>query len=285
MIRIGIAGWTYKDWENIVYPAKPRPRGFDKLTYLAGFFDTIEINSSYYGAPRPTAARKWAESVEGNDAFQFTAKLFHSFTHERNAAPNDEKDFKDGIEPLVEAKRFGALLIQFPWSFKNSPDNRTYLVGLQKRFREYPLVIEVRHSSWIEDEILNLLSELGVGICNIDQPLFHRSVKPRMDVTSTVGYIRLHGRNYRNWFSPKADVRERYDHLYTADELDPWADRAKQIARDAKETYVVGNNHNIGKAAVNALELRALISGAPVKVPKSLSEAYPRLRLIAAETG
>ncbi len=102
----------------------------------------------------------------------------------------------------------------------------------------YPLVIEVRHSSWIEDDILDLLSELGVGLCNIDQPLFYRSVKPRVDVTSTVGYIRLHGRNYRNWFSPTADVRARYDHLYSVEELDAWADRTKQIAKEAKDTYL-----------------------------------------------
>lgn len=242
MIRIGIAGWKYKDWDGIVYP-KPKPRGFDELNYVAGYFDTVEINSSFYGAPRPAAAKKWVVSVVNNHAFQFTAKLFHSFTHERKPMPNDEKDFKDGIAPLVEANRLGALLIQFPWSFKNSPESRQYLVGLKRRFREYPLVIEVRHASWIKDEILDLLNELGVGIVNIDQPLFQRSVTPAAHVTSTIGYIRLHGRNYKNWFSKQADVRERYDHLYSLDELDPWVDRTKQIAKDAKEIYVMSNNH------------------------------------------
>ena len=276
MVRIGIAGWKYKDWEGIVYP-KPKPRGFDELAYISGYFDTVEINSSYYGAPRPTAAKKWIESVAGNNRFQFTAKLFHAFTHERKLAPNDEKDFKDGIAPLVEANRFGALLIQFPWSFKNSPESREYLINLQKRFREYPLVVEVRHGSWIEDEILDLFSELGIGLCNIDQPLFHRSVKPAAHVTSTIGYVRLHGRNYQHWFSKKASVRERYDHLYTLDELEPWVDRTRQIAEDAKDTYVMSNNHNIGKAAVNALDFRALLSGEPVNAPPILVQAYPHL--------
>ena len=276
MVRIGIAGWKYKDWEGIVYP-KPKPRGFDELAYISGYFDTVEINSSYYGAPRPTAAKKWIESVAGNNRFQFTAKLFHAFTHERKLAPNDEKDFKDGIAPLVEANHFGALLIQFPWSFKNSPESREYLISLQKRFREYPLVVEVRHGSWIEDEILDLFSELGIGLCNIDQPLFHRSVKPAAHVTSTIGYVRLHGRNYQHWFSKKASVRERYDHLYTLDELEPWVDRTRQIAEDAKDTYVMSNNHNIGKAAVNALDFRALLSGEPVNAPPTLVQAYPHL--------
>lgn len=129
--------------------------------------------------PRPETARKWVESVNENTRFKFSAKLFHSFTHERNPASNDEREFKEGIAPLIEAGRFGALLIQFPRSFKSSRDNREYLIALQKRFSEYPLVVEVRHASWLDEKILDLLSELGVGICNIDQPLFRRSVQPR----------------------------------------------------------------------------------------------------------
>jgi uncharacterized protein YecE (DUF72 family) len=282
VIRIGLAGWKYKDWEGIVYPAKPRARGFDQLEYISNYFDTVEINSSFYGAPRPSSAKKWVESVADNGQFRFTAKLFHAFTHERKPAPNDEKDFKDGIAPPVEAGRLGALLIQFPWSFKNSQENKGYLTSLQKRFREYPLVVEVRHGSWIEDDILDLFGELGIGICNIDQPLFHRSVKPAAHVTSTIGYVRLHGRNYRQWFSKEADVRERYDHLYSLDELDPWVGRTKQIAQDAKDTYVVSNNHTIGKAAVHALDIRALLTGQPVNVPPPLIAAYPHLKQIAA---
>ncbi len=277
MIRVGPAGWKYKDWDGVVYP-KPKPRGFDDLAYLSGYFDAIEINTSYYGPPRPATAKKWIESVAGNSVFKFTAKLFHAFTHERNPAPNDEAEFKDGIAPLVEAGRFGALLIQFPWSFKYSPEHREYLIRLQKRFAEYPLVVEVRHASWLAEEILDLLSELGVGICNIDQPLFHRSVKPAAHVTSALGYVRLHGRNYKNWFSAKADVRERYDHLYSLDELDPWVARAKQIEKDAGDTYVVTNNHYLGKAVVNAVEIASVLKEKPVAVPPLLLQHYPELR-------
>lgn len=190
MIRVGPAGWSYKDWAGIVYP-EPKPRGFDPLAYLAGYFDVIEINSSFYGPPRPATAKKWAESVKGNPSFQFTAKLFQSFRHSRKPAPNDEKEFKEGIAPLMESTSLGALLAQFPWSFKNEPGTREYLVGLQRRFREYPLVLEVRHSSWVEESILDWLAELSVGICNIDQPLFHRSIRPAARVTSNVGYVRL----------------------------------------------------------------------------------------------
>jgi uncharacterized protein YecE (DUF72 family) len=276
MIRVGTAGWKYKDWDGIVYP-KPKPRGFDELTYLSTFFDAIEINSSYYGPPRPSAAKKWVESVAGNSLFQFTAKLFHSFTHERKPAPNDEKDFKEGIAPLVEGARLGALLLQFPWSFRNSRENREYLIGLQRRFREYPLVLEVRHASWTEPGTLNLLAELDVGLCNIDQPLFNRSIEPGAEATSAIGYIRLHGRNYKTWFAESANVRERYDYLYSVDELEPWVDRVKDVAGKTKNTYVMSNNHNIGKATANALQIASILKGKPVAAPSTLIQHYPEL--------
>jgi len=276
MIRVGSSGWKYKDWEGIVYP-KHRPRGFDDLAYLARYFNAIEINSSFYGPPRPSAAKKWLESIEGNLLFRFTAKLFHSFTHERKPTPSDEKDFKNGIAPLVEGGRFGALLLQFPWSFRNTHENREYLIGLGKRFREYPLVLEVRHASWTQPEAFELMAELDVGVCNIDQPLFHRSVRPGTEATSALGYIRLHGRNYKTWFAEKANVRERYDYLYPVQELEPWIDRVREVAGKTKETYVMCNNHNLGKAAVNALQLASILKGESMPAPPILSAHYPEL--------
>jgi uncharacterized protein YecE (DUF72 family) len=282
VIRIGPAGWKYKDWEGVVYP-KPAPRGFDPLAYIASYFSTVEINSSYYGPPRPGTAQKWVGSVSHNRDFRFTAKLFHSFTHERKPAPDDERDFKAGLAPIVEADRLGAILIQFPWSFKNESENRRYLWQLQARFKDYPLVVEIRHASWITDEVLDTFAALGIGFYNIDQPIFHRSVKPTTHATSSVGYVRLHGRNYRNWFSQHAGVRERYDFLYSMAELEPWVARVKTIAEDAEETYAVTNNHNLGKSTVNALELQAFLSGRPVQVPPRLLESYPELQQIANE--
>jgi uncharacterized protein YecE (DUF72 family) len=276
VIRIGPAGWSYKDWNGIVYP-HPKPRGFDPLTYLARYFNTIEINSTFYGPARPSAAKQWIDSIQANPDFRFTAKLFQSFTHSRHPAPLDEKDFKDGIAPLMQAGRLGALLMQFPWSFKNDAESRSYVVALARHFREYPLVLEVRHSSWIDESVLDLLGDLGVGICNIDQPLFKRCIRPDARVTSEIGYVRLHGRNYKQWFSPTANVRERYDHLYSVKELEPWVDRIRQISSDAAETYAITNNHNIGKAPANALEIAAMLAGSEVDVPPTLVAHYPAL--------
>jgi uncharacterized protein YecE (DUF72 family) len=276
MIRIGTSGWSYKDWNGIVYP-KPKPRGFDELEYIARYFNTVEINSSYYGSPRATAAKKWGESVAENRAFRFTAKLLHTFTHEREASRSDEKEFKDGIAPLMDAGRFGALLLQFQWSFRNTPEDRQYLIGLHNRFRDYPLVLEVRHASWTQPEILDMLAELGIALCNIDQPLFKGSVKPAAEATSSIGYVRLHGRNYKTWFAEKPGVRERYDFLYSPEELEPWVARIRELSDKTEDTYAMSNNHNLGKAAVNSLQIAAMLMGRPVPAPPLLAEHYPQL--------
>ncbi len=281
MIRIGPAGWSYKDWEGIVYPTA-KPKGFDPLAYLAQYFNTIEINSSFYGPPRPSTAKTWAKRVKGNPRFRFTAKLWEAFTHKRNASSEDERAFKEGIAPLLEADRFGVLLLQFPWSFRFDNENRRYLLELQNRFREFPLVLEVRHASWAAPEVLDMLADLDIGLANIDQPLFKRSIKPGAEVTASIGYVRLHGRNYKNWFAPNADVRARYDYLYTVDELEPWVERIKAVSRKTKETYAVTNNHHVGKAVTNALEISSLLTGKPVKAPPPLLEHYPELREFTA---
>ncbi len=283
MIRISPAGRKYKDWEGVVHP-KPRRGASIGWPTSPSTSRLSRFNTSHYGPPRPAAARKWVDSVSLNPDLRFTAKLFHSFTHEREPAPTDERDFKAGIAPIVDAQRLGAILIQFPWPFKNEQDNREYLWQLQARFREYPLVVEVRDASWITADILDTFAVLGLGFCNIDQPIFQRFVKPLAHTTSAVGYVRLHGRSYQNWFSRKADVGGRYDHLYSLDELEPWAACVRSIAEDAAETYAVTNNHNLGKLTVNSLELQAFLGNEPVKIPPMLIENYPQLRDLSDES-
>jgi uncharacterized protein YecE (DUF72 family) len=145
--RIGPAGWAYKDWWGIVYPAR-KTKDLRELSYLAGYFDTLEINVSFYRPLTPKMAEAWVKQVEGNAQFRFTAKLWRGFTHDRNATASDRQLFLDGIAPLKEGERLGALLLQFPWSFRNTDENRSYVLKLAHEFRELPLVLEVRHGSW-----------------------------------------------------------------------------------------------------------------------------------------
>ena len=276
MIHFGTAGWLYKDWEGIVYPS-PKPRGFDPLEFIARFFTTVEINSTYYAPAKAATAVKWIERISDFPDFRFTAKMWKRFTHERTTAwKRDEvKEVRAAFDKLHEAGRLGAVLLQFPWSFRRTDENREWLDDVTHTFGMYPLVLEVRHESWNTPEFYAGLSDRGIGFVNIDQPLFSRSIKPSASVTSSVGYIRVHGRNYKDWFRKGAGVEARYDYLYSAEELKPWAKRAKEIAAVAEETYVVTNNHYKGKAAANAVMLEALTGGKKAAAPASLVEEYP----------
>ena len=277
IIRIGPAGWSYKDREGVVYPQKPG-KAFDPLESLARFFNTIEVNSSFYRPPAPTTTKSWVKRVAENKEFVFTAKLHRLFTHERGkATKKDEKEYRAGMDVLAKAGKLGSVLLQFPWSFKNTPDDRVYLAKLLEKFSDYPLVLEVRHSSWNTPEIYEWLEERGVGICNIDQPIFAKSIRPQALTTSPVGYVRLHGRNYKDWFRDKAQPHERYDYLYSVDELDPWVTRIKEVAKHSRETYVITNNHFRGKGVVNAIEIKAALEEERVPAPEPLFKEYPRL--------
>ncbi len=284
-IRIGPAGWSYKDWEGVVYPQKPGAK-FDPLEFLARFFNTIEINSSFYRPFTPTTAKSWVERVASARDFMYTAKLYRVFTHERGkATADDEKQVREGLDVLRSAGKLGALLLQFPWSFKNTLEDRAYLSKLIERLRDYPLVLEIRHSSWNNPQIYEWLEETGVGICNVDQPLFAKSIKPAELTTSQIGYVRLHGRNYQDWFREKAPRDDRYNYLYTIDELEPWISRIKEIAAKTQESYVITNNHFRGQAVVNALEIKATLTEEKVPAPAPLFERYPRLADSAVPEG
>jgi uncharacterized protein YecE (DUF72 family) len=275
VIRFGVAGWDYQDWWGRVYPAR-RPRGFDPLACLSRYFDTIEINSTFYRPATARSAAGWAKRVGRNSGFKFTAKLWQRFTHEREAAwSTDEVTLaQEGLKPLADAGKLGCVLVQFPWSFKRTPESREWLEDLVGAFSAFPLAVEVRHSSWNVPEFYASLAEHGVGVVNIDQPVFKNSITPSGRVTAGVGYVRLHGRNYENWFRDDAEPHERYDYLYSASELAPWLERIHQVAARAHETYVITNNHYAGQGATNAAMLRKLYGEGDVEVPPELEESY-----------
>ncbi len=281
---VGPAGWSYPDWAGFVYPV-PRFKGFHEAAYLAEFFDNIEINTSFYQPLRPEHAKLWIERVAGNPAFLFTAKLWQRFTHEPAATVEDEKAVRAGFDVLREAGKLGAILLQFPFSFHTTSETVAHLTVLLKRFADYPLVVELRHATWQTDETLQLLREHNAGFCNIDQPIIGHSLEPSAEATSPVGYVRFHGRRYDTWFSddPGVPTHERYNYLYTAEELDPWAGRIRKVQQHTRKTFVVTNNHYQGKAVVNALQLISILKGKKVKVPEPLRQHYPELEKIASE--
>jgi uncharacterized protein YecE (DUF72 family) len=320
-IRVGPAGWSYPDWAGYVYPS-PRPKGFHEATYLAEFFDTIEINTSFYSPLQPGHAHQWLERVAANPRFLFTAKLWQKFTHETffeeesgttaaparssssklsrmasgstgNPSAEDERVVRAGFDVLRNAGKLGAVLLQFPFSFHRTSETTAYLTAVLKRFADYPLAVEVRHASWDDPEIFALLGEHHAAICNIDQPIIGKSLLPREgrsplpgeDPGAPIGYVRLHGRRYDTWFSddPTIPPHERYNYLYSTEELTPWAERIQTAGEHARKVFAITNNHYLGKGVVNALQLISIMRGAKVNVPEPLRARYPELEKIASK--
>jgi uncharacterized protein YecE (DUF72 family) len=277
---IGPSGWSYPDWEGVVYPTRPGA-GFKPLRFIAGLFNAVEVNSSFYRTPTPRITESWPALVPRD--FRFAFKLTRAFTHDRHRFPprSEAAAFCAALRPVSDAGRLGPILMQFPWSFRYTPDAVEWLDRLAEAFRPYERFVEVRHTSWARPEALEALSRVG-GYCNIDQPVLRDCLPPTTHVFGRNAYARFHGRNAAHWFAENQAAFERYNYLYTPDELREWVARLNEMARQAQDVYVFSNNHYRGQGVANALEIRALLGEPPRAIPSELLAAYPRLAAIAA---
>ncbi len=273
----GTCGWSYPHWNGAVYP-KNRSRGFHALETIAHYFDAVEINTSFYQDLRPEISRLWIKKVEHNPKFLFCAKLHRRFTHERTSEPAAIATFKDGLWPLLRAGKFGCLLMQFPWTFRYTAENRAFFIKLRRAFHEFPLVAEMRHGSWALDEAIGTLIDQRVGFCNIDQASYTKAMPPTEFLTSSTAYVRLHGRNPQDWTQEFASPRKpavRHDYLYTRTELLEWRDRIERLRPYASSTFVFTNNDIGGKAVVNGLQIAELLGDDRRRAPADLARRYP----------
>ena len=319
-VRIGTSGWNYPSgrgrWNGVFYPLRP-PKPFDELSYYADHFDTVEVNSTFYGQPRPEVTRSWARRTPRG--FEFSVKLYQKFTHPKMFRqrlegalppdqPRDSRDraeslltelarpnladidqFRRGIDPLAKGGRLGALLAQFPPSFKSTDVERGYLVDLLHAFEAYPLAVELRHRSWSDqlDETLDLLNTFDAAWVQIDEPKFRFSIRQN-SLPNVRGfyYVRLHGRNAAQWW--KHDKAEdRYDYLYSIDELRVLTETVSAARRIVKKVYLYTNNHFSAKSVANAVMIKQLL-GEPIDgiYPPEFVERYPQLRdLVATAPG
>jgi uncharacterized protein YecE (DUF72 family) len=316
-VLIGTSGWSYPSgpgtWNGVFYPPRAA-RGFragDELRYYAEHFDTVEVNSTFYRPPDASVARRWVEQTPA--AFQFSVKLYQSFTHAMmrgrgttgtprpsgaspipDPSPADVEAFRGGLEPIAASGKLGMLLVQFPSAYHRTAEARDYLATVLGAFHDYPLAVELRHRTWSDaaKDTNALLDEFNATWVQIDEPKFRSSIRqdPRQSGRSGY-YLRLHGRNAASWWTHD-DPDDRYNYLYSADELQHFADAvaAGQApasspggSRPAK-AYVYLNNHFAAKAVVNATILKQQL-GQPVKgeYREELLERYPELRDIVAE--
>ena len=299
-LRIGTSGWNYPagrgTWNGIFYPAAPKGRRgqagarpkFDELAYYAEHFDTVEVNTTFYGQPRATVAQTWADRTPSG--FEFSLKLNRKLTHAdiSGVPPLDLEsidEYRRGIEPLAAAGKIGALLAQFPPSFKQTPESQGYLDALLQRFRDYPIAVELRHRSWSDDfsATLSLLNSHDAALTQIDEPKFKVSIRQnQLPNISGFYYMRLHGRNAAQWWTHDTS-EDRYNYLYSADELKPFAETADAARRLVKKFYLYFNNHFASKAVVNAVMITHQL-GEPVRgvYPKAFVERYPKTASIVS---
>ncbi|HTC89245.1 MAG TPA: DUF72 domain-containing protein [Bryobacteraceae bacterium] len=273
----GPSGWSYPHWNGIVYP-RLKPRGFHPLEDLSTFFDAVEINTSFYQPIQPELASLWVKKVANNPKFLFTVKLGRRFTHERSLRAVEIGNFKEGLWPIHRSRKLGCLLMQFPWSFRYTEENRAFVIALRRAFHEFPLVAEMRHSSWLHEEALGTLIDYRVGFANIDQAPYTKGMPPASLLTSRIGYVRLHGRNPQHWereFGRPARATAAHDYLYSGKELEEWKQRVEKIQEHAATTFVFANNDAGGKSVVNALQLAQILGNDRRLAPAQLIEQFP----------
>lgn len=304
--RVGTSGWHYPTgdgtWNGIFYP-KPRPRGFDELSYYAEHFDTVEVNSTFYGQPRVDASRDWARRTP--PGFEFSLKLYQKFTHPRMyearlagsvpedargdravlaelARPNaaDLDEFRRGIDPLASTGKLGALLAQFPPSFKSDDAAMGYLSELLRAFDGYPIAVELRHRSWSDrlHDTLALLNGFGAALAQIDEPKFKLSIRQnQLPNVKSFYYMRLHGRNAAKWWRHEKS-EDRYNYLYSPGELREFTETADAAGDLVKKVYLYTNNHFSAKSVANAAMIKAQL-GEPLsgEYPEEFVNRYPEV--------
>jgi uncharacterized protein YecE (DUF72 family) len=306
-VRIGTSGWNYPSgrgtWNGLFYPrSRGRAKAFDELSYYAEHFDTVEVNSTFYGQPRSDVTRGWVERTPAD--FEFSVKLYQKFTHpgmykerlakslpedltegealDALAQPNlaDLDEFKRGIEPVAAAGKMGALLAQFPPSFKHGDAEQAYLRQLLGALSDYPIAVELRHRTWSDHfaETLALLNAFKAAWVQIDEPKFRFSIRQNyLPNVQGFYYMRLHGRNAAKWWRHERS-EDRYDYLYSSDELKEFTQTIDAARRIVKKAYLYTNNHFSAKSVINAAMIKHQL-GEPLEgsYPPELIERYPEL--------
>lgn len=254
-VLIGTSGYSYEDWRGRFYPDRIKRK--DMLTYYAGEFPFTEINSTYYTLPSPKAFESLAERTPPD--FIFTVKACKTLTHERRGdIKSNAQKFLNVLNPILECGKLGAVLLQFPYSFKNTMENRAYLCNIRELMRNVPLAVEFRHSSWDIMPVDEFLKTMQIARVSVDLPGLKNLPVPAVSVTAPIAYVRFHGRNAATWWNHEKSY-ERYDYLYSEEELREWVPRVRRAWAEAKVTFIAFNNHFNSHAIINARMFKTLL--------------------------
>jgi uncharacterized protein YecE (DUF72 family) len=302
-IRVGTCSWADEALSKYFYP--PGLPAGERLRHYAQYFDTVELDSTYYRLPVESMAARWAEQTP--DEFVMHVKAFGVMTRHpvkkeqlptdlRDDAPVDERGridrpprefraevfrrFREALEPLRSGGKLGGILFQFPSYVVYKDLSLDYLSWAREQMGDDEMLVEFRHSSWYEEdvrsELLSFLEENGMSLVVVDAPKVEAKNVPRtlFALTSPTLYVRFHGRNAETWNVRGKSAAERFDYLYTEDELREWVEPVRELAEKAENAYAVFNNNNrapggdggwVAQAAVNAQQFKQLLaeSGVP----------------------
>ncbi len=254
MIYVGTSGYSYKDWKGNFYPEKIA--NGEMLSFYSEQYNFTEINSTYYKMPSYFVFKNLNEKTP--EDFIFSIKAFGGFTHSRDSKKEDALKFIEAIKPVKENGKLGCIVFQFPYSFHNTLANQSYLEGIREMFMDDKIVFEFRNSLWTRQETMAFLLQRNIGWVCVDEPDIKGLIRPAVAATSDIGYVRFHGRNKEKWYNHN-EAYERYDYLYSEEELIEWISRINFIEKHTKTTFVAFNNHFRAQGAKNASMLKRLL--------------------------
>jgi uncharacterized protein YecE (DUF72 family) len=303
-IRVGTCSWADESLSKLWYPKGIRTAE-ERLRYYAERFDTVELDASYYRLPDEEQASRWVERTP--PGFLFHVKAFGMMTRHpvrieqlppdlRDAAAADERGrvdrpsrelraevfarFHAGLEPLREAGKLGGILLQFPSYVVPKPASYEYIAWAKEQLRGDEALVEFRHRAWFDGdqaaETLSFLEELGAGHVVVDAPKTDalNLIPTVLARTSPTVYVRFHGRNADTWNVRGKSAAQRFDYLYSDEELEEWVEPLRELAEGAEQAYAVFNNNGrspappgieadgrawVAQAPLNALTFKELL--------------------------
>ncbi len=254
MIYLGTSGYSYKDWKDVYYPAGLARQ--KQLAFYAQEFNAVELNFTYYRMPTSEQLQKMAAQTPAD--FRFSVKAHQDITHKRTQDLATFAQFREALQPLQQNDKLGAVLLQFPYSFRNTKENETYIQHCIEQLPGLPLIVEFRRGDWVTQHTLAFLREKGAGFCNVDMPGLPGLLPKTTFVTAPTAYTRFHGRNAQKWWQHK-EAWERYDYSYSTAELEEWIPHIRKMNEQAENCMVFANNHWQGQAVTTIKEIQKLL--------------------------
>jgi uncharacterized protein YecE (DUF72 family) len=299
-IRIGTCSWADEALSKWFYP--PKLPAKDRLAWYSEHFDTVEVDSTFYRLPSESMVQGWAERTP--DGFTMHVKAFGLMTRHpvkaetippglRDEMPVDERGridrpprelrgeifrlFLEALEPLRAAGKLGGILMQLPPYVVSKDASLDYLEWAREQLDGYDMLVEFRHRSWLDEETrahtLSFLERIGASYVTVDAPRSETAknlVPTVVATTSPTAYVRLHGRNLATWNKRGGSAAERFDYLYSGEELAEWVEPLRELAGQAEQAYAFFNNNassedpdnplrRVSQAATNARQLRGLL--------------------------